>query len=226
MGFSVQVKQLEWVEGDGTDGSRGYWEANALGLTYCVCEHQWWILGSPGTAYECDNDEAAKASAQADLDDKVMGMLIAFEKMPRAWLVENLMIPRQPVKAKGAFPEPSRHLYLEERGGDARQMAKMLRADLKPLYEIDPDFLARLRVGPNPKEIIEDLAIIVNCLKVRIGRARQMRSEVLDLGKRGKFSAAYCWKMYTRALTAGMTHEKAIATIKLHHQLEHMTILE
>jgi hypothetical protein len=53
---------------------------------------------------------------------------------PLAYLVHNMMPPKMPVQARGKFQEPDHFLYPATRENDAREMAKIMRGDLTPLY--------------------------------------------------------------------------------------------
>lgn len=73
----VKVKPLEWESGDGIVHDALSWRAviKPLGLTYCVVERQWWLVGEHGVANVCESDEAAKAAAQADYEARIRASL-------------------------------------------------------------------------------------------------------------------------------------------------------
>lgn len=56
------------------------------------------------------------------------------EAKPVAFMVAGAMIPHQPVKAKGRYEDPTTAIYPAEREADAREAARILRADCTPLY--------------------------------------------------------------------------------------------
>jgi hypothetical protein len=56
----------------------------------------------------------------------------------KAYLVCNFQIARQPVKARGRFPEATEYLYPADRKDDAESMATLTRGDLVPLYAPAP----------------------------------------------------------------------------------------
>ena len=55
-------------------------------------------------------------------------------EIPVAFMVTNAKFARQPVKARGKFPEPETMFYPAEREKDARDAARILNADFIPLY--------------------------------------------------------------------------------------------
>ena len=51
-----------------------------------------------------------------------------------AYWVHDFHIARQPVKAKGLFPEPTEYLYPASRADHARETARVLGGECTPLY--------------------------------------------------------------------------------------------
>lgn len=65
-------------------------------------------------------DEVLRAQAQSE---------------PVAFRVHDFHLARQPVKAKGKFPEPTEFLYPASRETDARDTARIMGGECTPLYE-------------------------------------------------------------------------------------------